>query len=64
MSAFDITGAVIGSILAWFFWVAAIVPNKPPEPKYGAPEAVAAVTALLMSAWAIFCVSRMAGAHL
>lgn len=64
MSAFDISGAVVSGILAFMFWCAAVIPNKPPKPRYGDVEAKSFLVAIPMTAWFVFCVTRLSGAGL
>lgn len=63
MSAFDITGAIIWSILAFLFFNAAFQPNKETG-RYGSEEAGQFMVALICLSCSVFSIARMFGAHL
>jgi len=64
MSAWDITGAVMSTLLTLGFGLAAAMPNKPPKPAYGETEAFSLFFALVCLAWLVFCIARLCGAHI
>lgn len=64
MSAWDVTGVVVWTALALFWWMVTLIPSKPPAPPYGETELVAFCLAVPCSALAVFCFARLAGAHL
>ena len=63
MSAFDLAGAVVWTPLCLLFFVGAVVPSRPPRPRYGEPEAGCFVTSVVLAFAAVFCIARLCGAH-
>lgn len=63
MSAWDISGAIVWGVLAFFLWCGALIPAKPPLPRYGGNEVAAFFFALPTTAAAVFCIARLCGAH-
>lgn len=63
MSVWDISGAIVWSVLAVIFGLVALMPNKPPRPRYGGDEVVWFFIALPTTAAAVFCIARLCGAH-
>lgn len=58
MSAFDLTGAIIALILSAIGWIAALSSED------RATRLGGFVIAMPSTAWAIFCIARIFGAHL
>lgn len=59
MSAWDIAGAVVWTLLAVMFWGTAVISVD--DPKASVKAATALAAAFTMAA--IFCIARLCGAH-
>lgn len=61
MSAFDIAGAVVASVLSAIFWRAVFLRGE----EWAPSDALGGfVFATSFSLWAVFCIARLFGAHL